>query len=446
MWLTLSAVLIASLLGIAATTAPAHAGDKITVYDVRLGVHPAKTRIVLDVDHTAAFTAFKLVNPNRIVLTMPNVDWQVPFESGDRRLGAVSSVQYGNIIGGEGRLALHLNYPVEVGETLILPGNDGSGNRIVIDLTRTSANTFQEQARNDQGTRLFANLDASEETAPADKSPAKTAKIEPEPKPGKREWTASASNELATATLKPGLKVNDGGRQNDKLVIVLDPGHGGRDPGALSSNGTQEADIVLAMAKQLKAKLDKTGRYKALLTRTDNSSVKLRDRIVFARSQNADLFISIHADSLEKHADVRGASVYTLDEKASDKEAAALAKKENRADIILGVDLSNQSDVVNKIFIDIAQRESKAASLRFTRILMPQLGHVTPLMRTNMRSAGFAVLKAPDVPSVLLELGYLSNSQDEKNLTSKTWRSTVANAIVQSIDKYFGYEVAELKG
>lgn len=441
-WLTATAFLIACVFALSALAAPAHAADKITVYDIRLGVHPDKTRIVLDVDHAAAFTAFKLVNPNRVVLTMPDVDWQVPFESGDRRLGAVSAVQYGNIIGGEGRLAFHLNYPVEVAETLILPGSDGSGNRIVIDLTRTSADTFQQQARDDQGTRLFADLEEAEQT-PAAAGTAANTTVEPAPKPDLK--TAAVDN-LATATLKPGLTIANGRQPKDKLVIVLDPGHGGRDPGALSTTGTQEADVVLAMAKQLKTKLDKSGRYKAVLTRTDNSSVKLRDRIVFARAQGADLFISIHADSLESHTDVRGASVYTLDEKASDKEAAALAKKENRADIILGVDLSNQSDVVNKIFIDIAQRESKAASLRFTRILMPQLGQVTPLMRTSMRSAGFAVLKAPDVPSVLLELGYLSNAQDEENLTSKAWRSNVADAILESIDRFFGYEVAELKG
>jgi len=432
--------LLAGVLVMVALSGGAVASDQsLKVFDVRLGVHPDKTRVVLDVDSPAEITAFRLINPNRIVMTLPEVDWQVPFASGERRLGAVSSVHYGSIIGGEGRLTLELGYPVEIAQTLSLNSKDGQGHRIVIDLKRTSAKTFVAQARQDRGQSLFAAADL------------KTI-VQPLPKPAAGPAAAGdGADSLVTAGLKPALTLADEADQAadlraEKFVIVIDPGHGGRDPGALSESGVEEAAVVLAMAKQLKQDLDKSGRYLAVLTRTDDTSLKLRERIEFARKQDADLFISIHADSLDNAPNVRGASVYTLDEDASDKEAAALAKKENRADIILGVDLSTHSRTVNDILIKLAMRESKNASVRFSQLLMPQIGRVTPLMRTNLRSAGFAVLKAPDVPSVLLELGYLSNASDEENLQSQTWRKNVSKSITRAIDLFFGYEVADLNG
>lgn len=444
-----SLCLVACLLFTFALISPVSADNNdLVVQDIRLGVHPDKTRLVLDVDREVAIKAFKMTNPNRIVLTLPKSQWNVPFKSGERRLGAVSSIRYSNTLGGEGRLSLELGYSVTIDQTLVLPSKDGDGKRIVIDLKRINSEVFIDEARRDEGERLLADAGYTSGGV-----------VQPIPKPDINGRAAQDKSVIAgfVPSTKPGARLskNHGVRphnnsntskSNGKFVIVLDPGHGGRDPGASSKSGVIEAAVVLAVAKEIKAELDKLNRYQTVLTRSGDTSIKLTDRVKFARSNNADLFISIHADSLEGQPKIRGSSVYTLDDKASDKQAALLAKKENRADILLGVDLSDHSKQVNDILINLALRESKNASIRFSRILMPEIGKVAPLMRTNQRSASFVVLKAPDVPSVLLELGYLTNESDVANLQSAKWRKRIAKAIVYSIESYFGYEVAELKG
>jgi N-acetylmuramoyl-L-alanine amidase len=191
------------------------------------------------------------------------------------------------------------------------------------------------------------------------------------------------------------------------------------------------------MSRRLRDLLPATGRYRVQLTRDSDSFVRLRDRIAIARAADADLFISIHADA-HPTADLRGASVYTLSETASDEEAEALAAQENKADLIAGVDLSNESEVVTGILIDLAQRETKNHSVKFARLVIDAIGDETYLLRNTHRFAGFAVLKAPDVPSVLVELGYLSNPEDEAQLHSTAYQAKLGQAIVEAVDAYFG--------
>jgi N-acetylmuramoyl-L-alanine amidase len=225
-------------------------------------------------------------------------------------------------------------------------------------------------------------------------------------------------------------------------VVVIDPGHGGVDGGTVSASGVAEKDVVLDFARELRKALEKTGRYDVHLTRDDDTFISLGKRVRIARGHKADLFIAVHADSLRQRG-VRGATVYTLSEKASDAEAAALAEKENAADFIGGIDLGEDLDEeVSGILMDLALRETKNHSIYFARRVVKSLGPVTPLNRRPMRSAGFKVLKAPDVPSVLLELGYLSNRHDEKNLVSGKWRHQAANAVSEAIDAFFSPEVA----
>ena len=188
----------------------------------------------------------------------------------------------------------------------------------------------------------------------------------------------------------------------------------------------------MSFAKTLK----KTGRYKVILTRKRDKYIPLRKRVAIARTSEADLFISVHADSV-KNRRIRGASVYTLSENASDKEAAELARKENKSDLIFGKDLSNEDFQVANILIDLAQRETMNHSARFANILVNELRHATRVLPRTHRFAGFRVLKAPDVPSVLLELGFLSNRQDEVSLRTKKYRNKIAKAIVKSVDNYF---------
>ncbi|MGB7205445.1 MAG: N-acetylmuramoyl-L-alanine amidase, partial [Anderseniella sp.] len=229
---------------------------------------------------------------------------------------------------------------------------------------------------------------------------------------------------------------------NAKPVIVLDPGHGGIDGGTVSKAGTIEKNVVLDFALKLRKELNATGRYEVHLTRNDDTFISLAKRVRIARQNNADLFIAIHADSL-RQSRVRGATVYTLSEKASDEEAAILAEKENAADIVAGVDLGEELDAeIGNILMDLALRETKNHSIYFARRLVKNMKSTTALNSRPMRSAGFKVLRAPDVPSVLLELGYLSNRHDEKALVSEAWRKKVAVAVTAAIDGFFSPEVA----
>ncbi len=227
-----------------------------------------------------------------------------------------------------------------------------------------------------------------------------------------------------------------------RFLIALDAGHGGKDPGATGINGTEEKQITLKMALELQALLEGTGRYDVLLVREDDTLIPLRKRIDIARQSGADLFISLHADHNDnKHQ--RGASVYTLSETASDAEAAALATRENKEDLITGVDLSHQSQMVTSILIDLAQRETKNLSARFASYVTKQLSTTTRMVYSSHRFAGFAVLKSPDVPSILVELGYLSNELDEKELVSKRYRGRMARAILRAIDQYVDWQKGE---
>jgi N-acetylmuramoyl-L-alanine amidase len=222
----------------------------------------------------------------------------------------------------------------------------------------------------------------------------------------------------------------------DPIVIVLDPGHGGKDPGAKGKRGTQEKDLVLKAAQELAAAFRALPGYKVVMTRNGDTYVSLRGRIDVARSANADLFISLHADSAI-NAEATGMSVYTLSERASDREAAKLANKENQSDIIAGVDLSSESQDVSNILIDLVQRGTMNASADYATRLVTELSSSIKLKYESHRFAGFVVLKAPDVPSVLIEMGYLSNPKEEWLLLQKSHREKLVRGIVAATQAYF---------
>jgi N-acetylmuramoyl-L-alanine amidase len=219
-------------------------------------------------------------------------------------------------------------------------------------------------------------------------------------------------------------------------VIVIDPGHGGADPGTVGLQGTLEKTITLLFSRELKNKLEATGRYSVVLTRSGDTFQRLRDRVEIARRAKGDLFLSVHADSLPDPT-VRGASVYTLSDQASDQAAEALAAKENKADVIAGVDLTNENPLVASILIDLAQRETMNLSATFARHLVEEMAEPARILRKSHRFAGFAVLKAPDVPSVLVELGYLSNPDEERLLLQGEYRRRLAEAVARAIDRWF---------
>lgn len=221
-----------------------------------------------------------------------------------------------------------------------------------------------------------------------------------------------------------------------RRLIVLDPGHGGVDPGAVGVGGTYEKDIALSTAREAAHLLESTKRYTAHLTRSDDEFVPLEDRVARARAVHGDLFLSIHADAIPSSA-VRGASVFTLSERASDAEAAALAARENKADLIAGIDLSRHAPEVSNILLDLARRQTNNLSIALARKLVAELGRDVRLLNNSHRSAGFAVLKAPDIPSALVELGCLSNREEERQLQLASYRRKLATGILRSVIDYF---------
>ncbi len=219
-------------------------------------------------------------------------------------------------------------------------------------------------------------------------------------------------------------------------VIALDPGHGGVDPGAISPHGFYEKRITLATARDLARQLDATGNYRAVLTRRRDTFVPLRRRVARARAAHAELFVSIHADALPDRG-LRGLSVYTLSEEASDRETAALAGRENKDDFVAGVHLRRQPPVIGSILADLARRHTDNQSLVLARDVVEELGHSVTLLERPHRAAGFVVLTAPDIPSVLVELGCLSNPIEERLLVKPSYQRRLAHGLVRAIDDYF---------
>jgi N-acetylmuramoyl-L-alanine amidase len=219
-------------------------------------------------------------------------------------------------------------------------------------------------------------------------------------------------------------------------LIVLDPGHGGIDAGATGPSGETEKAIVLQFAQTLKDRLEAGGKVRVMMTRTTDVFVPLRDRVRMARQAKAQLFVSLHADALADEENVRGASIYVLSERATDERSAKLADKENRADLVGGIDLKDDQDEVADILFDLARRESRAFSNQFARHLATTLPKATRMHKTPLRGAAFRVLRAPDVPSVLLELGYLTTSEDARLMQTAEWRRDTANSAAEAIERF----------
>lgn len=384
-------------LAMAVSVGVAPAAQAATVKDIRLGVHPHKVRVVIDADAKLPVTAFELPAPYRIVLDLPTVNWEMDPSEGEKGKGFVTGFRFGQFAPGQSRVVFDLNRPALVDKAFHIPPRDGKGWRLVIDLKTVSAGDFR--ARTAHPTEH-----------------------------------AQGARSQAAVFVPPPMPPREGDAR--KKIVVIDPGHGGVDPGTIGRKGEYEKRITLAVGLQLRKALQKRGRYQVVMTRDTDTFIRLRQRVAMARAAGADLFISLHADS-NPHRNVRGASVYTLSETSSDKEAAALAAKENKSDLIAGVDLTNESSEVTNILIDLAQRETMNLSSRFARLLVKELDRSTKLLLKTHRFAGFAVLKAPDVPSVLVEMGYLSNRKDEAQLMRPRYRARLAEAIADAVDDYF---------
>lgn len=374
----------------------------------RLAGDGKQTRFVLDLDRTVTFRTATLADPFRVVVDVPQVNFQLPAGTGSGGRGLIKAFRYG----------------------LVMPG----GSRIVFDLTGPAkiANSYVVEAANGQPARLVLELEEIERAA-------FVASLSPENRPELRPAIAEAPPATVPAKATADAAQH---KADDRPVVVIDPGHGGIDNGT-QSGGESEKNLVLAFGLALRDKLEKGGKYRVVMTRDDDTFIPLNDRTKIARNHKAALFVSIHADALPRaEGDAQGATIYTLSDKASDAEAQRLADAENRADAIAGFNLAEEPNDVADILIDLTQRETRTFSNRFARLLMGEMKATVRMHKHPLKSAGFRVLKAPDVPSVLVEIGYVSNKGDLEHLVSEGWRSRAVGSMAQAIDGFLTKRMA----
>ena len=454
-------ILCIGLIGTVALPAVARGA---ALFDVRLTANSAGTEIVLALAQPAAFhVGIEAAGSaaGRITADFASINL-IPGATISRGIGLIKTYHAEPLPGGGVRLVLDLAHPAVITATHALPAEGGKPARVVIDLAASSGTAMQAAsatpARPEQvqgylrppEPDAIASLLQEPERAAPPSHPVKVAKIvapppepasEPEPKPVP-----------AVAIVDPPPRTADkrsiAAIISPKRTIVIDAGHGGIDPGAESVAGYHEKEITLATARILRQALEQTGRYNVVMTRDSDVYLKLHERVARARAAHGNLFISLHADSVADAGmqtasarTTRGASIYTLSETASDTESEKYAQRENRADAIGGVDLGDQSDDVAGILVDLTVRETVNDGNRLANMMVDALENqgVGILPTTPHRSAGFAVLKSPDIPSVLIEMGYLSDMSDARALADPRHQQQIARAIVDGVDRYFNW-------
>jgi N-acetylmuramoyl-L-alanine amidase len=373
--------------------------QEVVATDLRIGGDDKQTRFVVDLSRKIDLAAFTLADPYRVVVDLPQINFKFPAKAGAQSRGLIKAFRYGLIMQGGSRIVLDTKGPVRIEKAFVLDAAEGQPARLVLDLAAIDRAAFMRNISLQARPPQHASARSSE----------------------------------------PPAKPDGDGRP----LVVIDPGHGGIDNGTKGSGGELEKDIVLAFAQTLREKLEGGGKYRVAMTRSDDTFIALAERVRFARTRSAALFISIHADALpRKEGQAEGATIYTLSETASVAEAARLAEAENKADVIAGVDLTTEPNDVANILVDLAQRETKTFSMQFARTVVDELKSAARLHKHPLKSAGFKVLTAPDVPSVLIELGYMSTKDDLKQLNSPAWRARTAQAVVKAVESYFTPRVA----
>lgn len=358
----------------------------------------ARTTFEVAISRGVTAEVFTLAEPYRVIVDLPDVTFRLPEGTGQAGGGLVTAYRYGLYGERKGRLVLDTLGPVRIERAAMRNAGSGTGIILAVDLVATPASSFGAgtgASRSDEGARS----DQTGAVAPTEK------------------------------------------RRGDKPVIVVDPGHGGIDPGAVGASNLLEKSVALAVARELRRALEQIGRYQVVMTRNSDVFVSLEQRLQISREHGADLFISLHADALAATGaakSVRGATVYTLSERASDAEARAMAEKENASDLIAGLPSDNDdSDEVRDILFDLMMRETTNFSAAFSRTLVTKLRQSISLSRDPQRSAAFKVLKQAHAPSVLVELGYMSNPEDAQLMNTAAWQRRVAETVSSAVDSYF---------
>lgn len=399
-WMT--CVVLAMLVS---TVGGAFARD-VTSRNAKLTSDGTLTRFSIDFSEEVDFEVFTLDNPYRVIVDLPEVEFTLPDAIGNKGSGLVSAFRYGLFAPGKARIVIDVTGPVRIEAARLDQLREGEARQLVVDLVTTDQASFdaEVQKRRDRE-KLEASLRA--------------------PRP---------------VEVTPGMLARRAGRN----VIVVDAGHGGIDTGAKSASGTREKDVLLAVALALREELSKRPNYHIVLTRDTDVFIPLRRRVEIARENGAHLFISVHADSLPARyaQSVRGATVYTLSDKGSDALADEFARRENKSDVVAGVEVEEDQDELADILFDLARREAEVRSRSFAEVVLGKLHGKTALNQRPHRSAGFRVLKSREVPAVLIELGYITNRKDESELLSPEWRARVSAAIASSVDAYFGKKFA----
>jgi N-acetylmuramoyl-L-alanine amidase len=382
---------------------------QVHISSARTAGDEKQARFVLDISGPMPFTAFLLQKPDRLVMDLPSVSFEMAQGIAQVERGLVSNFRFGVINEGRSRVVLDLKGPAKIAKAFGLPSVDRNPARAVVEREAVSEQQFASAS-------LQEVVHVGQDGKRSDKS------------------------KLVQAVPVPRARAKNG-----RPVVVLDPGHGGIDTGAVSASGVKESALVLKFAKVLKKHLEAEAGVQVVLTRESDKFISLGGRVNFAQARGADLFISIHADSV-RESYVRGATVYTLSDRASDQVSAQLAQRENRSDLLAGMQIEEKDDVVADILISLTRRETANHSALYSRTLVGALKNSVRLSKTPARSAGFRVLKAPDIPSVLLELGFLSNRQDQSALTSKAWQDKAIRSIVASVKRFFAKRGSQQTG
>ncbi len=372
---------------------PALAAPDVMVKDIRLWAGPDATRVVFDLSGPARYAFSTLQNPARVVVD-------------------IQSARLENT---------NLAMPAGMGFAKQLrAGVQGPDLRLVVDLTGPAApKLFTVDPQGGLGHRLVLDLVPGSQGAVAASAPAAAKAVPP------------------VATIKPPTVVKAAPTSGRDIVVAIDAGHGGKDPGSLGASGTREKDITLAIARRLKERIDREPGMRAVLTREGDYYLAHRLRIKRARERQADMFISIHADAYTDRS-VAGSSVYTLSARgASDEAAHLLAERENASDLIGGVTLVDKSDVLASVLLDLSQGASMSASLVAADNVMNELDRIGNVTRRGVKQAGFLVLKSPDIPSMLVETAFISNPREESRLKDPRHQQRLAEAIHNGVRSYF---------
>lgn len=393
MLLVLAWLLCAALTSIGFATAAEPPQVPLSALTFRMAGDDLRMRVVVMFNRKPSFSTLLLDNPHRLVLDLPETRFGFDKKSLEAR-GIVSRVRYGLVGKGRSRLILTLRGPFNVENIRVLQNTNAPGYRLVADIVAASDREFIE--------KLNAQRDVT------------------------------GSTERSEAPVAAALPSQVG--ETRPFTVMIDPGHGGIDSGAESLSGIKEKNLTLAVGRELRDRLAQEDNIRVLMTRDDDTFLRLSERVRLARQHEADLFVSIHADTITQH-DIRGATVYTISDKASDSVARAMAERENKSDNVAGV-VPEEEPEVTDILLDLTRRETHTFSLSFAEKVIEQLRGQINLINNPHRYAGFQVLRAPDVPSVLIEIGYLSNPEDEKLIRNPQWRSKLVDRIALAIKSF----------